>query len=93
MNQIERIKMVKAMEFIVRRMNNEELFDPWLTLGVADGDISEGDLAIQSDDLEDLEYYIDDETFAELMGLFLSMMSDAYEDGGLYCDNVVSNDE
>lgn len=39
---------------------------------------------------EDLEYYCDDENFEELMRLFLEIMNDAYDDGGLYVDGVVS---
>ena len=94
MNKVERIKMLKAMEFIARQINDEELFmDNWLVLGVADGDIEYGDLSIKTSDEEDLDYYMEDETFSDLMDTFLYMMHDAYKDGGLYCDNVVSKSE
>lgn len=36
--------MVKAMEYIARQINDEEVLMPWLQLGVADGDIYYGDL-------------------------------------------------
>lgn len=91
MNTIERIKMVKAMEFIARQTNNEEdFFDVWLMLGVADGDIEYGDLSVKDGDAEDLEYYIGDEEFSELMRDFLNLMWLAKREGGLYCDGVVS---
>lgn len=84
----ERVKMVKAMEFIVRQVNDETIFDSWLMNGVADGDIEYGNL----DDIPgEAEYYAEDnETFAELMALFLRIMKRANKDG-LYCGGVVSN--
>lgn len=91
MDKVERIKMVKAMEYIARQINNEEVFyDFWLTCGVADGDIKYGDLNVSSVDEISLGYYIEDEEFSDLMRLFLKTMKFAYKDGGLYCDNVVS---
>lgn len=91
MNKTERIKMVKAMEYIARQINNEEIFcDFWLTGGVADGDIEYGDLKVTKEDEEYLDYYIQDEEFSDLMRLFLKTMRFAYKDGGLFCDKVVS---
>ena len=93
MNKIERAKLVRAMEYICRNVNNEEVFEEWLILGVGDGDIAYGDLTIQSDEDEALWYVEDDKNFAELMETFLSVMVGAKEDGGLYCDGVVSASE
>ena len=90
MKTIERIKVVKAMEFICRQVNDEEVFEEWLIDGVADGDIEYGDLSVTDDDIDNLEYYTEDEHFCELMELFLSIMKSAKKDGGLYCDGVVS---
>ena len=89
MNKIEkeRAKMVKAMEYICRQINDEDIFMGWLMSGVADGDIEYGDLDPND---ENMEYYIEDDTFAELMGCFLRRMSRAEKSGGLYCGNVVS---
>ena len=39
MNKTERVKFVKAMEYICRSINDETIFDAWLMNGVADGDI------------------------------------------------------
>ena len=86
-NLKERIKMVKAMEFIVRQINNEDFIIPWLYVGVADGDIEYGDL---SDGVDDAISYTDDETFKELMSVFLRCMAKAKSDGGLYCDGIMS---
>ncbi len=87
MNVKERANAVRAMEMLVRSVNNEELIEPWLMCGVADGDIDEN----TTDD--DLECYLDDDTFADLMYLFTKIMSRAHKDGGLYIDKVVSRDE
>ena len=54
MNKAERIKMVKAMEFICRQVNDEDNIEAWLTLGVADEDIEYGDLEVKDSDPEDL---------------------------------------
>lgn len=90
MNKIERIKMVKAMEFIARNLNDEEIFESWLVSGVADGDIEYGDLNAGKNDFDDMEYYVRDENFADLMSLFLRMMKRADKSGGIYCDGIVS---
>ena len=92
MNKAERIKMVKAMEFIARQVNDEEVFMHWLTLGVGDGDIEYGDLSVNKDlDEDEAAWYVDDDkNFAELMETFLSVMKYAKKSGGLYCDGVVS---
>ena len=85
MSRIERSKMVAAMEFICRQINDEVVFDGWLMNGVADGDIVYGDLTSMVDD-----YYTEDENFAELMGCFLRRMARAKQSGGLYCDGIES---
>lgn len=90
MDKAERIMMVKAMEFIARQINDEEVFEIWLVSGVADGDIEYGDLSVRPGDAEELGTYIADEDFADLMQTFLRLMEAGNESGGLYCDGVVS---
>lgn len=90
MKKAERIKMVKAMEYIARQINDEEIFEGWLINGVADGDIEYGDLSGEDEEFD--EYYIEDDTFKDLMGCFLRRMASARKNGGLYCDGVVSNE-
>ena len=84
MNKTERIAVVRAMETIARQINDEDVFEGWLISGVADGDIDD----TTTDD--ELEYYAEDENFAELMGTFLRVMARARKSGGLYCDGVIS---
>lgn len=87
MNREERLKLVKAMEFIARQVNDEEVFEGWLSLGVADGDIDYGDLTVSD---EDDDWYTEDDNFRDLMKTFLWMMKEAYKSGGLFCDGIVS---
>lgn len=83
-NTKKRLEVVRAMETLARCINDEDIFESWLMVGVADGDIQE-----DTPD-EYLEYYAEDKNFSELMDLFLRLMSRAKEDGGLYCDGIVS---
>lgn len=91
-NVIERIKIVKAMELLARQINDESVFMSWLISAVADGDIEYGDLDVSSEDVENLDYYIeDDANFADILDTFLDCMARARKSGGLYADGVVSN--
>ena len=87
MKREERMKMVKAMEYIARQLNDEGIFESWLADGVADGDIAYGDLDTYAD-FDD--WYIEDQHFSDLMETFLRCMKAAKRSGGLYCDRVVS---
>ncbi len=87
MKREERMKMVKAMEYIARQLNDEEILESWLAAGVADGDIEYGDLTTYAD-IDD--WYIEDQHFSDLMETFLRCMKAAKKHGGLYCDGVVS---
>lgn len=83
----QRVEVVRAMETLVRCVNNEDIIESWLMCGVADGDIDEATAD------EDLYCYCnDDNSYSDLMGLFLRIMSRAKASGGLYSDGVVSND-
>jgi len=76
----ERAEFVKAMECIVRHVNNEEYLMTWLELGVPDGDID------SNTSLEDIVVngYTSKKTVEEWADLFLRIMSRARKDGGLY---------
>ena len=87
MNLKTRAGMVRAMEYIARAVNDEEVFYSWLLCGVADGDVDD------STTDEELEYYCEDETFADIMERFLDLMTRAKKNGGLYIDKVVSKYE
>ena len=88
----ERAQMVKAMEFVARQINDESVFMRWLMNGVADGDIEYGDLDVSnlSEDDNVWAYIEDDDSFADLMYMFLWLMVRAKKSGGLYCGDVVS---
>ena len=86
MNKIERQKMVLAMEYIARQINDEEVFEGWLIGGVADGDLEYGES--NPEVVED--YYIEDNNLRDLMDCFLRRMAGAKKSGGLYCDNIVT---
>ena len=83
---MERKLMILAMERIIRSLNDEDLMIAWLYDGVPDGDIQKYTV----DEVDD--YFLDDESFADLMGLFLRIMAKANKSGGLYVDGVVSKD-
>ena len=87
MNLSRRAKVVRAMETIARCVNDEEVFYRWLLCGVADGEIDDDTTD------EDLEYYCEDKTFADLMERFLDLMTAAKKSGGLYEDRIVSKYE
>ena len=87
---IERLTMIKCMEFIARQVNDEVVLESWLMDGVADGDIEYGEVGIRVGDFEKFDYYMEDEHFADLMNSFLYTMKEARKSGGLYCDGVVS---
>lgn len=90
--KLERLQLVKCMEFIVRNLNDENIFDRWLYTGVADGDIPYGEVAIQPDDEENLDYYIEDDNFKYLISLFLKLMVSARKSGGLYCGGIAAGE-
>lgn len=75
------------MELMARSINDELILQSWQIAGVADGDLERGEWDISKVD----ENYIKDEAFKQLMTDFLIVMSEAYEDGGLYCDGIVSD--
>lgn len=85
----ERKKMVLAMEYIARQINNEDIFESWLMIGVGDGDINYGSFDMDEVD----EAYIEDDYFREMMECFLRVMRRAAVDGGLYCGKIVTRDE
>lgn len=86
MKREKRCEVVRAMETLARCINDEDVFWGWLMNGVADGDITPDTTD------EDLEWYVENNNFAELMGCFLRRMAAAKRSGGLYCDGVVSTE-
>lgn len=87
-NMMERAEVVRAMETMARCINHEGIFDSWLMVGVADGSIKEG-TTLQ--DIIDWGY-CEDDTFRDLMTLFLKLMYRAGKNGGIYTDGIVSGE-
>ena len=71
-----RIKMLEAMEYIASSINDEDILERWLMLGIPDGDTN-------------LANYCSDEELEEIIHEFLIAMSKARKSGGLYCDGIV----
>lgn len=84
------MNIVRAMEYIARQVNDDEVLDLWVNLGIADGDVP---YAVLTDESEDwLEEYITDEGLSDLMRVFLRVMTMAYRSGGLWCEGVSSKE-
>ena len=86
--EIEEAKMVLAMEYIARQINDEEILIDWLTYGVTDDDIDYGSFDIAEVD----EYWLKYENFKALMTTFLNCMCHAKESGGLYSAGITTYD-
>lgn len=87
--RIKRGETVLAMEHMARCINDEDIFWSWLSVGVADGDITK-DTTPES---EDLDYYCEDDNYAELLTLFNRLMSRAWLSGGLYDGQISGMDK
>lgn len=85
-NMNGRVELVRAMDYIARSVNNEDFIDQWLTFGVADGDGTQDDEYLS-------DMYCDDECLKSLMDTFLSIMTKARKDGGLYCDGICGGEK
>ena len=88
LQKTERKKMILAMEFICRQIDDEDILEGWLMFGVPDGDIDYGEWDISKVD----DSYIEDDTFREFMDCFLRRMSGAKKYGGLFCGGIVTNE-
>ena len=76
----DRKRMVLAMEYIARHINDENIFwHEWLVNGVADGEIPYGSFDTNNVD----EYWIEDEHYKELTQTFMFCMKQAFKSGGL----------
>ena len=87
----DRRKMLVAMEYICRQINDEDVFVGWLMCGVPDGDIPYGNLDYEQIDPDDI--MVEDDSFKDIMDCFLRRMAGAKRSGGLYCGGVVSSSD
>lgn len=88
-NNNRRAEVVRAMDTLIRCINNEDYIDSWLMVGVADGDIRKD---TTNEEIAEMGY-CDDNTFKDLMTLFLKSMNRASKNGGLYCNGIVSAEQ
>ena len=73
-------EILRAMDCIALCVNDEEILEPWLMLGIADGDCE----SMTDEELVDMY----GESLKELFGTFLRLMKRAGKDG-LYAAGVV----
>ena len=86
-NLKERVSVIRAMDTIVRSLNDEEYVAWWLEDGVPDGEIDE-----ETAD-EELYWLVDDdESFANIMLTFIKIMKCPLFDGAMLVDNVLSKE-
>lgn len=84
----ERIAVIKAMDLIVRSLNDERDILWWLEDGVPDGEINEDTLE------EDLQWLVEeDDMFADIMSTFTKIMRRQPVNGAMWVDNVLSKEE
>lgn len=87
-NLKERVSVIKAMDIIVRSLNDERDILWWLDSGVPDGEINE-----ETTD-EELSWLVDDdESFADIMSTFVKIMRRQPVNGAMWVDNVLSKEE
>lgn len=84
----ERVSVIRAMDTIVRSLNDERDILWWLDSGVPDGEIN-----TETTD-EELYWLVDDdESFADIMSTFIKIMKRQPINGAMWVDNVLSKEE
>lgn len=87
-NLKERVSIIRAMDVIVRSLNDERDILWWFDSGVPDGEINE-----ETTD-EELHWLVDDdESFADIMSTFVKIMKRQPVNGAMWVDNVLSKEE
>ena len=87
-NLKERVSVIRAMDIIVRSLNDERDILWWLDSGVPDEEINEGTTD------EELYWLVDDdESFADIMSTFIKIMRRQPINGAMWVDNVLSKEE
>lgn len=87
-NLKERVSVIRAMDTIIRSLNDERDILWWLDSGVPDGEIN-----TETTD-EELYWLVDDdESFADIMSTFIKIMRRQPVNGAMWVDNVLSKEE
>ena len=87
--RIRRGQKVIAMDTLAKCVNDERFYEEWLTLGVAEGDIT----SLTKPEDETVDCYCEDEEFQYLLTTFNRVMHKAWHSGGLYDGKVCSMDK
>ena len=82
----DRRKMILCMEFIMRNLNDEELFYRWILAGIPDDEFKFGEFNPEVVD----DYYIDPENFKDFVRIFLDILKSTEEGNAIYCGAVLS---
>jgi hypothetical protein len=83
-----RVATVRAMDEVIRSLNDENKMMTWLMYGVPDGEIDENTKD------EDLRWLVEsDAGFADLMYWFIRIMNKVSPNGGMWVDGVCSKEE
>ena len=83
-----RVATVRAMDEIMRSLNDENKMMTWLMYGVPDGEIDENTKD------EELYWLVEeDKSFADLMYWFIRIMNKVSPNGGMWVDGICSKEE
>lgn len=86
-NYKERVATVKAMDAIVRSLNDEGYLMNWLELGVPDGEVDDNTRD------EDLYWLVENnDDFGDLMHTFVCIMKSQPKNNAMYVDGVFSTE-
>lgn len=87
-NLKERVSVIRAMDTIVRSLNDGRDVLWWFEYGVPDGEINE-----ETTDDELLWLADDDKLFADIMSTFVKIMKRQPINGAMWVDNVLSQNK
>lgn len=87
-NLKERVSVIRAMDTIVRSLNDGRDVLWWFEYGVPDGEINE-----ETTDDELLWLVDDDKLFADIMSTFVKIMKRQPINGAMWVDNVLSQNK
>jgi hypothetical protein len=87
-NSKERVSVIRAMDTIVRSLNDGRDVLWWFEYGVPDGEINE-----ETTDDELLWLVDDDKLFADIMSTFIKIMKRQPINGAMWVDNVLSQNK
>lgn len=86
MDTLKRMRVLRAMDTMIRALNvvvNDEYWlDLWLMYGIGDGD---------ADTDEGLEFYLEDKVYGDMMARFARIMRRATTDNVLFSEEDIEN--